>query len=170
MATPTPAFSRRIGAALGLQPCADIWRDSVLRLLGYANELGEAFRPLAPACVVPSYVVSSLYVLVDTCDKGVRADSRAQAGGYSPAARRAHVGKEAADTLVWQALASVIVPGITINRIVALAGRACGSNPRLRLLPTALGLGSIPLIVEPIDTAVHYAMDATVRPAQTSDD
>jgi fission process protein 1 len=164
MMVPAPEPSRRIGAALGLLPCADVWRDSPLRLLGYVNELGEAFRPLVPAFVRPSYIVSSLYVIVDACDKGARADSLAQAGGYTPERRRAHVAKEAADTLVWQALASVIVPGFTINRIVALAGRACGSSPRLRLVPTVIGLGSIPLIVEPIDEAVHYAMDATVRP------
>ena len=30
----------------------DFWRDSLIRYLGYANELGESFRPLYPRLVV----------------------------------------------------------------------------------------------------------------------
>jgi len=32
----------------------DIWRDSALRYAGYANEVGESFRNIAPRLVVPS--------------------------------------------------------------------------------------------------------------------
>ena len=47
----------------------DIWRDTPLRLLGYANEVGESFRYVFPRLVVPSYAVAFGYVLADTQDK-----------------------------------------------------------------------------------------------------
>ena len=47
----------------------DIWRQSPLRYVGYCNEVGEAFAPLYPRFLVPSYIASVLYVLGDTADK-----------------------------------------------------------------------------------------------------
>ena len=40
----------------------DYWRNSSLRYLGYANEVGEAFRHQAPAAVKPSYGLALCYV------------------------------------------------------------------------------------------------------------
>lgn len=138
----------------------DIWRDSLVRYFGYANEVGEAVRPVAPRLVIPSYVVSIAYVMGDTRDKGIKA--RARGKPVFPAA---------ADTMIWQALASVIVPGFTINRIVKFAGNAL-RNPSFaklppatrKFLPTAIGISVIPLIIHPIDHLVHYTMDRTIRP------
>ena len=49
----------------------DIYRDTLLRYCGYANEVGEAFRALTPKIFVHStYVVASAYVLADATDKG----------------------------------------------------------------------------------------------------
>ena len=47
----------------------DIWRDTPVRLLGYANEVGESFRYVYPRGVAPSYVLAFGYVLADTQDK-----------------------------------------------------------------------------------------------------
>lgn len=48
----------------------DIYRDTPVRLLGYANEVGEAFRALVNVKLVyASYGVASAYVLADTYDK-----------------------------------------------------------------------------------------------------
>ena len=47
----------------------DIFRDSPVRYLGYANEIGESFRPIFPKFVMPSYAVSFAYVGADTIDK-----------------------------------------------------------------------------------------------------
>lgn len=41
----------------------DIWRNSILRYAGYANEAGEAFAPIFPKFLKPSYGISLLYVL-----------------------------------------------------------------------------------------------------------
>ena len=48
----------------------DIYRDTPVRLLGYANEVGEAFRALVNVKLVhASYGLASAYVLADTYDK-----------------------------------------------------------------------------------------------------
>eukprot|EP00538_Stauroneis_constricta_P010727 CAMPEP_0119555174 /NCGR_PEP_ID=MMETSP1352-20130426/7468_1 /TAXON_ID=265584 /ORGANISM="Stauroneis constricta, Strain CCMP1120" /LENGTH=51 /DNA_ID=CAMNT_0007601897 /DNA_START=23 /DNA_END=175 /DNA_ORIENTATION=- len=36
----------------------DIFRDSLLRYTGYANEVGESFRYQYPRLVMPSYAVA----------------------------------------------------------------------------------------------------------------
>ena len=51
----------------------DIWRDTPVRYLGYANECGEALRALLPPAGVPaSYALAIGYVLADTMDKAFK--------------------------------------------------------------------------------------------------
>ena len=89
----------------------DIFRDTPVRLLGYSNEVGEAFRALVHVnWVRASYGLASAYVLADTNDKA----GKAVGGGKEKAVA-------AFDTLVWQALASVMIPGFTINRVCAFS-------------------------------------------------
>lgn len=48
----------------------DIYRDSKLRYCGYANEVGESFRPVVPKVFVhSSYAVAVIYVLAECADK-----------------------------------------------------------------------------------------------------
>lgn len=48
----------------------DIYRDSKLRYCGYANEIGESFRPVIPKVFVHlSYAVAVMYVLAECGDK-----------------------------------------------------------------------------------------------------
>ena len=47
----------------------DIFRDTPVRYLGYANEIGETFRYVAPWFVLPSYFISLSYVFADAIDK-----------------------------------------------------------------------------------------------------
>ncbi|XP_023348745.1 mitochondrial fission process protein 1 [Eurytemora carolleeae] len=156
----------------------DIYRDTPVRLLGYANEVGEAFRALVHVRWVKlSYVVASGYVLADTQDKAGKA--------LKEGADAKNVGIAAMDTLVWQAFASVIVPGqnsFSYNENYELAsltsaGRAfqeismshcdqgdhAGMENSRKWAVTGLGLGAIPFIVHPIDNLVHTAMDHTTR-------
>uniref|UniRef100_A0A673JIK0 Mitochondrial fission process protein 1 n=1 Tax=Sinocyclocheilus rhinocerous TaxID=307959 RepID=A0A673JIK0_9TELE len=52
----------------------DIYRDTWVRFLGYANEVGEAFRALVPVSAVwASYAVATAYVSADALDKGRKA-------------------------------------------------------------------------------------------------
>jgi len=144
----------------------DIYRDTPVRLLGYANEVGEAFRALVSVkFVIGTYGVASAYVLADTYDKASKA--KKQLGDQEGAMSK--VGIAAFDTLVWQALASVIIPGFTINRICAASLFSLAKvAPKVPLntrkwMTTAVGLGVIPFIVHPIDTLVHFGMDNTTR-------
>ena len=162
-------------------------------LLGYANEVGEAFRALVNVkFVYASYGLASAYVLADTNDKASKAKkllgtytinlfiffllfkshlftlvSYYKLGDSEGALSK--VGVAAFDTLVWQALASVIIPGFTINRICAASLFAMGKTiPKVSLnarkwMTTGIGLGVIPFIVHPIDSLVHYGMDNTTR-------
>uniref|UniRef100_A0A5G2QR78 Mitochondrial fission process protein 1 n=1 Tax=Sus scrofa TaxID=9823 RepID=A0A5G2QR78_PIG len=82
----------------------DLFRDTWVRYLGYANEVGEAFRSLVPTAVVwLSYGVSSSYVLADAIDKG----KKARDVPSPEAGRSTRVTVAVVDTFVWQALASV---------------------------------------------------------------
>jgi fission process protein 1 len=130
----------------------DRLREGLVRYLGYANEVGESFRPLVPRTAVnASYGVAGVYVAADA----------AWRGGIPPPGRSSFV--EACDTLLWQGLASVAVPGFVINRVVWAVGRV--GPPQFRAwLPTAAGLCSIPLIIRPIDHGIDVLMDTLVRP------
>ncbi|KAL3673975.1 hypothetical protein V7S43_001660 [Phytophthora oleae] len=146
----------------------DVWRDSLVRYLGYANEVGESFRPIVPRLVVPSYIVACGYVLGDTFDKATKTHDEAVARGVPSQKRNVLVATATVDTLAWQTMASVVIPGFTINRVVAISSfavqKAVKRSPVVRRwAPTAIGLGVIPLIIHPIDYLVDVAMDNTVR-------
>ena len=74
------------------------------------------------------------------------------------------------DTLIWQSFASVIVPGITINRMCALSLYVLKYTTKLpakaqKFITTGIGLACIPFIVKPIDLIVDFVMDETFRKA-----
>ncbi|CAG0915673.1 unnamed protein product [Notodromas monacha] len=146
----------------------DIFRDTPVRLLGYTNEVGESFRSqMHVKWVWASYVVASAYVVADTIDKSWKAYAKPAKGS---ATRGTTVTHTAIDTLLWQGLASVIVPGFTINRLCALTqfvmktGFKSAPPGVMRWAPTVIGLGAIPFIVKPIDHSVDWVLDRTVRP------
>ncbi|XP_030893700.1 mitochondrial fission process protein 1 isoform X1 [Leptonychotes weddellii] len=155
------------GAAAWIQmPTSPLrWMTWESDFLCYANEVGEAFRSLVPAAVVwLSYGVSSSYVLADAIDKG----KKAGAIPSSEAGRSTRVTVAVVDTFVWQALASVAIPGFTINRVCAASLYILGTATRWPLsirkwTTTALGLLVIPVIVHPIDRSVDFLLDSSLR-------
>lgn len=75
------------------------------------------------------------------------------------------------DTLVWQLLASVAIPGLTINRICAFSSYALKKSEKLpktsrKWLVTAIGLTAIPFIIKPIDKFVDFVLDESLRKYQ----
>ena len=145
----------------------NIFRDSLVRYLGYANEVGESFRYQFPKLVTPSYIVSFGYCFADAATSGFRAYNEANKSDSPNAIASSFV--SSADVLVWQSLASVMIPGATIHAIVKGSRFALLRSPLVlptlatTWLPTGVGLGSIPLIIHPIDTFVDYLMDSTFR-------
>jgi hypothetical protein len=76
----------------------DLYKHSPLRYLGYANELGEAFRSFLPkSVVVASYVVASGYALGDAVDKGYTAYKKPD-----DKFKKWNVADKTSDTLIWQ--------------------------------------------------------------------
>ncbi|XP_053213485.1 mitochondrial fission process protein 1-like [Panonychus citri] len=144
----------------------DLYRNSPIRLLGYANEVGESFRALVHVNWVKlSYVVASGYVLADTADKCYK---QSKLPFESDSLKKRKILNTLVDTLVWQSLASVIIPGFTINRIcaaslIALTRYSHINRSKAKWTTVFIGLGSIPFIVKPIDNFVDYFMDSFFR-------
>ncbi|CAM9389045.1 unnamed protein product, partial [Phaeothamnion confervicola] len=147
----------------------DIFRDTPVRYLGYANECGEAFRPLIPGYFVAlSYAVAIAYVSSDAIYKGYQC-ARDSKGNFKGASSTVCAIPACFDVLLFQMLASVIFPGFTINRWVTFVGymeqtlhlQDSVSQP---YLPTAAGLALIPFIVAPLDNLVERVLDLTIRP------
>uniref|UniRef100_A0A8D2KTF8 Mitochondrial fission process protein 1 n=1 Tax=Varanus komodoensis TaxID=61221 RepID=A0A8D2KTF8_VARKO len=125
-------------------------------LAGYANEVGESFRAIVPVSVVwASYGLATAYVTADAVDKG----KKAAAAKPEVEGRTSRAAVAVVDTFVWQALASVAIPGFTINRICATSLYLMGRMTRWPLsvrkwATTAVGLSAIPFIIKPIDRYV----------------
>ena len=63
MASPSPD-------AASSDAAVDLYRDTPIRFLGYANELGESFKPLIPrVAYFGTYGVACAYVAADANDK-----------------------------------------------------------------------------------------------------
>jgi fission process protein 1 len=141
----------------------DIWRESPLRYLGYANELGESFRPLFPKYVLPSYVIAFAYVGCDTVDKTYAC--------YQKDKNVISAIKTGGDALLWQTLASVFIPGGVIRVVTSSSTQVFNSQFLIKNLhpnvikwsPTMIGLSAIPFIIHPIDKLVDTMMDNSVR-------
>uniref|UniRef100_A0A4X2JNV9 Mitochondrial fission process protein 1 n=1 Tax=Vombatus ursinus TaxID=29139 RepID=A0A4X2JNV9_VOMUR len=120
----------------------DLYRGTWVRYLGYANEVGEAFRAIVPTSVVwQSYGVASSYVVADAVDKGKKTGA---------------------------ALASVAIPGFTSHSLCTdslhILSRATSWPLAARKwTTTALGLMAIPVIIHPIDRSVDFLMDSSLR-------
>lgn len=153
----------------------NIFRDSLLRYCGYANEVGESFRYLYPKLVVPSYAVAFGYCLADSISAGYHVMSEKEGGGdegssskYTTRSTEKRAAIAMFDTLLWQSLASVAIPGGVINTIVRATRFTVARAVGLPLIvtkwaPTFVGLGSIPLIITPIDNCVDFALDNSTR-------
>ncbi|XP_068748537.1 mitochondrial fission process protein 1-like [Montipora capricornis] len=146
----------------------DIYRDTPLRYLGYANEFGEAFRSHIPRLIYfGSYAVASTYCLADSIDKGRRCyQQSSHLNSYLQKRKAAETAVEAA---IWQGLASVIIPGFTINRICAASRftlrRFVHRMPHgaQMWVTTVIGLSAIPIIIKPIDRLVDHVMDGLIE-------
>jgi fission process protein 1 len=149
----------------------DIFRETWVRYLGYANEVGESFGPLYPRFVRPSYGIAFAYVGADAVHKTIKAKTTGESMNS--------VVRTGVDVLLWQTLASVLIPGKIINLITAGAVKAFQSDAKfMKSLPssvrtwspTMIGLATIPFIIHPIDSAVDALFDNTLRKWWTKDE
>lgn len=125
----------------------------LLRPLAYSNEVGESFRYKFPKVLPYAYGLAGVYVL---------GDITRQVYFETPQNRT----KRAIDAGIFHLSASVLLPTATVATVVHTAKLLTRSihNPHLKLwLPVLAGIGSIPLIIGPIDHATEHAMDLYIR-------
>ncbi len=141
----------------------DPYRETSLRYMGYANELGEAFTTYLPEWGLPaSYCIAASYVIFDTIDKGEKAYQGAEEEDKIMDTLRIST-----ETLTWQMLASVFWPGSIIRVIVNMAASIVSTNNMddnqvMHFLPTLIGISAIPMIVKPIDSTVDKIMEGSI--------
>ncbi|GLV36737.1 uncharacterized protein CBL_02428 [Carabus blaptoides fortunei] len=143
----------------------DIYRDTPVRYLGYANEIGEAFRAfIGHRMVLGTYGIATAYVFADAFDK----TNKCYNNNATSNKRLVKTVYTATDTIVWQMLASVMIPGFTINRVCAFTSYLLNKSTPLpdktrKIIVTAIGLATIPFIIKPIDHATDELLDHTIR-------
>lgn len=160
---PTIKHSKRFKIYSTAYKNVDPYRETSLRYMGYANELGEAFTSYLPEWGLPaSYCIAASYVMFDTIDKGEKAYHEAEEEDKFVDTLRIST-----ETLTWQLLASVFWPGSIIRVIVNMSANLVSQahvddNQFAHFLPTLIGLSAIPLIVKPIDSAVDTLMETSI--------
>ncbi|KAK5672476.1 hypothetical protein BDV3_002843 [Batrachochytrium dendrobatidis] len=125
------------------------------RYLAYTSDMGEAFRPVVPRSVVnAAYGVSFAYVGIDVAYEGYKSSLR----GDSPM----EVTRTVVERTIFQGLASLLLPAITIHSVVDLTTKALKNtsiNALKRWGPTAAGLAVLPVLPILLDRPVEYVMD-----------
>ena len=138
----------------------NIFRDTPLRFLGYANEVGESFRPLIPLkLVISTYVVSGFYVFADSLFIGLNSYNLDVSEN-----RKISFLVSFSKCLLWQLLATELLPGFIVYKIVKIAKF---SKKYLKLknetlskwFPTLVGLSFIPTFPYTVDPFVDYCME-----------
>jgi fission process protein 1 len=131
------------------------------RHLAYTSDFGEAFRPIAhPALVKLTYAMSIGYVVGDIGWEGYRDYHEEGARGQVLAQ---HVAKRA----VFQGVASLLLPAVTIHTVVHAANNAAKAHvkhPSVRMWgPSLLGLAVVPLLPlydHPVEAATDFLFEA----------
>tara|TARA_Y100000389_G_scaffold118991_1_gene116168 strand:+ start:2749 stop:3387 length:639 start_codon:yes stop_codon:yes gene_type:complete len=163
MCKPTLKHNKRFKIYSTAYKNVDPYRETSLRYMGYANELGEAFTTYLPEWGLPaSYCIAASYVIFDTIDKGEKAYQGAEEEDKIVDTLRIST-----ETLTWQMLASVFWPGSIIRVIVNMAASIISTNNMddnqvMHFLPTLIGISAIPMIVKPIDSTVDKIMEGSI--------
>lgn len=149
----------------------DLFRDTPVRYLGYANEIRKIFSFIPTRGVWFTYGVACAYIGCDVADKSINVVFNQIPTDNLEERRRNRIRiLSAYDALVWQSLASVVLPGITMNRLRwstnLLFGKAFKTPPirSSKYISAFLVSLAIPLIIKPIDEAVDLFLDLTLRP------
>ncbi|KAB5595566.1 Abhydrolase domain-containing protein [Ceratobasidium theobromae] len=153
------------------------------RYVAYTSDIGEAFRPVVhPAIVTAAYGVSWAYLAGDVAYETYKARRRGptpvEAANFSEPTRLTILATQRA---VFQSVASMGLPAITIHTIVRQATKAFVNVKNIRLKgaspsscsrilltdfviawgPTCLGLSVVPLLPYMYDHPVEHATQST---------
>ncbi|KAF9283498.1 hypothetical protein BGZ68_005318 [Mortierella alpina] len=125
------------------------------RYLAYSSDVGEAFRPITtPVFVNAMYGVSFAYVGFDVAYEGYKAKI---AGASNDV-----VGMTVVKRGIFQGLASLLMPAITIHTVVHQSGKIFKNSANATLKkwgPTAIGLCVVPALPIMFDHPIETAVD-----------
>ncbi|GJJ69482.1 mitochondrial fission process protein 1 [Entomortierella parvispora] len=125
------------------------------RYLAYSSDVGEAFRPVAGRVFVNAmYGVSFAYVGFDVAYEGYKAKLVGK--------NQEEVAMTVVKRGVFQGLASLLMPAITIHTVVHQSGRLFKNMANITLRrwgPTAIGLAVVPLLPYMFDHPIETAVD-----------
>ena len=167
------SYARFIKPAV--QPIALMAKKSIhfMRPSAYASEVGESTKAVVPGYVYKLlYGISGAYVLTDILIKVHDLSENKQVIDHYGAGHQKDpiLAKKFGDSLLWHFFASFALPGLAVHQTVKFASMANKfiTSPKIpqsliRAYPPLLGLAMIPFIIHPIDHAVDYALDNTVR-------
>ena len=129
----------------------------LVRYLAYTSDFGEAFRPVAhPAFVRATYAMSWAYVVGDVAYEAYNERHHG--------ARGACLAQHATKRAVFQGIASMALPAVTIHTVVKQSKKAFWAhqtNHRVQTIgPTITGLACVPLLPYMFDAPVERAVDA----------
>jgi fission process protein 1 len=142
----------------------DVFKDSLLRYVGYSNEIGEAFRPVVRISAVRfSYLLEMIYFFADTFHKGFKAYGNPK----DQESKTLGALKASSYTMLWQFLASIAIPAFAINRTVKLTGYLVRNSQFKSIvnkyIPTMIGLGLIPVLPYVLDPLVDDVMNKALK-------
>ncbi|KNC97660.1 uncharacterized protein SPPG_07127 [Spizellomyces punctatus DAOM BR117] len=127
------------------------------RYLAYTSDVGEAFRPVVdPRIVKAAYAISFGYVGFDVAFEGVKA---AKEGKDEKEIARVVVKRS-----VFQGLASLLLPAVTIHTVVDVTGKLIQNRPKtplMRWTPTLAGLMVVPFLPIMYDHPLEGFIDKT---------
>lgn len=139
----------------------DLWRHSPIRYLGYANEVGEAFRyQISLKFLLGTYCISSFYIICDTIDKVIKLKHKQNKENKID---NVSLIKSSFLTLTWQLISTEILPGFFVFIVVKCAKNFKFSyikqNNIRYWVPTIIGLCWIPFFPSFIDPSVDFLFD-----------
>ncbi len=146
----------------------NIWRDSSLRYIGYADEAGEILANyIGPKAVRASYYASAAYGLVDilsTAKKTFKNHNHRSRGH-----RFKRTLEEIVDGTLFHTAATVFIPA-TLIRYVRMGVEKLQSSGKLPVklqqfkhLPAVVAFAALPFIAHPVDQLTDWFLDKTYR-------
>ncbi|QRV87601.1 hypothetical protein RhiJN_15619 [Ceratobasidium sp. AG-Ba] len=135
------------------------------RYVAYTSDIGEAFRPVVPPAVVTAaYGISWAYLAGDVGYETYKAKrhgpSAIEAANFSEPTRLTLIATQRA---VFQSIASMALPALTIHTIVKQSARAFVNVKNIRVKawgPTLTGLAVVPLLPYMFDHPVEHATES----------
>ncbi|KAG0329703.1 hypothetical protein BG000_011998 [Podila horticola] len=125
------------------------------RYLAYSSDVGEAFRPVAGLRFVNAmYGVSFAYVGFDVAYEGYKAKLAGASNNK--------IGMTVAKRGIFQSLASLVMPAITIHTVVHQSGKLFKNAASVTLRrwgPTAIGLAVVPALPYMFDHPIETMVD-----------